>query len=319
MPLPDDLRYVSPLRYPGGKATLAGFIARVIASQSHRPQQYVEPFAGGAGAALKLLVDEHVEHVVLNDIDAGVAAFWRAVFRRTDELVWRVLNWKVSLAAWRRHRRTYMSKCGDDVELGFATLFLNRTNRSGILDAWPIGGLDQTSKWGIDARFNARGLAARIRRLSAYASRVTVCEEDGVGLVGRYIGDRSSFVYADPPYLQKGDGLYLDTLEWSDHQRLAAELRGSSGWFLTYDADARVPEELYCGMRYAAFDISHTARARHLGKEYAVFARDLVVPSLDGLGKSATWLRHEARGAPVVPAGHGPSPEVPKTSSAGRP
>jgi DNA adenine methylase len=291
----DDFRYVSPLRYPGGKATLAPFIARLISSQPRRPQQYVEPFAGGAGAALRLLVDEHVEHLVLNDIDGGVAAFWRAVFHHTDELIRRVVDWKVSLASWRRHRAMYMNKRGDDVELGFATLFLNRSNGSGILDAWPIGGLSQDSKWGITARFNPESLAARIRRLGTYASRVTLCEEDGVALIDRYLGDRNSFVYADPPYLQKGDGLYLDTLDWSDHERLAKKLRKARQWFLTYDADPRVPDALYRGLRCAAFGITHTTRDRHFGKEYAVFAPGLNVPSLDGLGQDARWLRRKGR------------------------
>lgn len=294
--MPDeDLRYLSPLRYPGGKATLAPFVAGIIASQSVRARQYVEPFAGGAGAALRLLIDEHVEHVVLNDIDAGVAAFWRAVFMHTDELARRVLTCKVSLIAWRRHRKTYMDKCGDDVELGFATLFLNRTNRSGILDAWPIGGLEQEGRWGIDARFNPEGLAARIRRLGKYASRVTICQEDGIALVDRYLRDRASFVYLDPPYLQKGDDLYLDTLGWTDHQRLAKKLRPRQGWLLTYDADPRVPRELYAGMRCAVFAVAHSAREQHIGHEYAVFSDGLRVPSLGYLGRDARWLRQRVR------------------------
>lgn len=290
-PLPDEgLRYLSPLRYPGGKARLAPFLAQLLAAQPRRSQQYVEPFAGGAGAALRLLFDEHVEHVVLNDLDAGVAAFWRAVFNHTDELLRRVRDWKVSLRSWHRHHETYINKQGDDLELGFATLFLNRTNRSGILNARPIGGLKQSGAWGIDARFNAEHLAARIRRASSLGSRVTISSVDGVSLVDRYLRDRNSFVYADPPYLQQGDDLYLNTLCWRDHQRLAQKLRRASNWVLTYDVDPRVPGELYKGMRCAIFGIAHTAQVQHVGREYAVVPDGLKVPSLDLLGREGRWL-----------------------------
>jgi len=44
------MRYLSPLRYPGGKARLAPYLARLISAQTIVPQHYAEPFAGGAGA-----------------------------------------------------------------------------------------------------------------------------------------------------------------------------------------------------------------------------------------------------------------------------
>ena len=47
-------------------------------------------------------------------------------------------------------------------ELGFAAFYLNRTNRSGILNAGVIGGKKQDGKWEMDARFNRDNLASRI-------------------------------------------------------------------------------------------------------------------------------------------------------------
>jgi DNA adenine methylase len=133
--------YLSPLRYPGGKGALAPFLGQLITLQPKRATIYVEPFAGGAGAALRLLYDEYIEQVVLNDLDPGVAALWRSVFWRTEDLVQRILRCRVTVSAWRRHRRIYTNSAEqDDFDLGFATLFLNRTNRSGILGARPIGG-----------------------------------------------------------------------------------------------------------------------------------------------------------------------------------
>lgn len=288
-------RYLSPLRYPGGKARLGRFIAQLIASQPRHAVQYVEPFAGGAGAALRLLFDEHVEQVVLNDLDPGIAAFWRILFQHTDELVQRIRACPVTIEEWHRQREIYLTQSTDDLELGFATLFLNRTNRSGILNARPIGGLEQAGKWRVGARFNADRLIARIRLIARYATRVTIYEEDGIAFVRRYLHDRRSFIYLDPPYLGKGGDLYLDTLEWADHARLAKTLRAAGSWFLTYDADSRVPKQLYRGLRCAVFGIAHTAQVQHVGREYAVFAESLHVPSLDGLGRGdARFLRSRA-------------------------
>jgi DNA adenine methylase len=256
-----------------------------LRAQPTRARQYIEPYAGGAGAGLKLLVEEEVEHVILNDLDPGIAALWRAVFDHPDELIRRVRTCTLSVAAWSRYRRIYVEGSHDEVELGFATLFLNRTNRSGILEARPIGGLDQTGRWGVGARFDRERLAQRIRRLAAYRSRVSISQRDGLALVRPYLRDDRSFIYLDPPYLNKGHELYLDTLKWSDHERLARTLRSASNWILTYDADPRVHRTLYPGLRCATFPIAHTAQHQHVGREFAVFAEGLYVPSLARLGR----------------------------------
>ncbi|HVW16906.1 MAG TPA: DNA adenine methylase, partial [Solirubrobacteraceae bacterium] len=236
--------YLSPLRYPGGKGRLAAFIGRLIESQPVRASTYVEPFAGGAGVGLRLLFDEYVEQVVLNDLNPGIAAFWRAILEDTDSFLDLIADADLSVEEWHRQRAQYRDG-GSDLQLGFATFYLNRTNRSGILDARPIGGLEQTGKWLIDARFNKDKLSHRVRVLSRYASRITVCEQDGVGLAETYLGDPEFFMYADPPYLVEGDDLYLHAMSWDDHQRLARMLKAApNGWFLTYDADSRITDDL---------------------------------------------------------------------------
>jgi DNA adenine methylase len=278
-------RYLSPLRYPGGKGRLAKFVAGLLEHQYPRPNRYVEPFAGGAGVGLRLLVDEYVDEIVINDLNPGIAAFWRAVFKRSDDLLERLATCDVTVNEWLRQREVYMAEPKDDVDLGFALFFLNRTNRSGILDGRPIGGYKQTGQWKIGARFDRRGLAERLRVLSKYGSRVSVCEIDGIDLIDRHLPDRDSFIYADPPYLGKGDHLYLDTFHWSDHVRLAGLLRKGGRWLLTYDADPRITGDLYAGFRCAEFSMSHSAATQHIGQEYAVFAPTVEVPTLVGLGK----------------------------------
>lgn len=99
------LGYLSPLRYPGGKARLARYIGQLVAAQHPHPMVYAEPFAGGAGAALQLLVDGKVEAIKINDLDPGVAAFWRCVFDDTDAFLRKLHMCMVTLPAWHRHRR----------------------------------------------------------------------------------------------------------------------------------------------------------------------------------------------------------------------
>ena len=277
----------SPLRYPGGKAKLAPFLASTI--RGGGVDMVCEPFAGGAGASLRLLLDEYVEEIILNDIEPGVAAFWRAVFSNPSELADRIDHATVSVDEWhRQHEITRSSEPLSDVELGFATFYLNRTNRSGILRGRPIGGLAQTGPWKIDARFNREELARRVRRLGLYANRVTVLQEDGVDVVKRHLAD-NILLYADPPYLVRGGRLYLNTMTWEDHKRLAFELHKSdTPWMVTYDRDPRVLE-LYPEDLRAEFGLTHSARSAHAAREYAIFSRAISDPDLSWLGRRASW------------------------------
>ncbi|MBY4130207.1 DNA adenine methylase [Rhodococcus fascians] len=275
------MRYISPLRYPGGKARIAPFADELLAIQSSRPRHYAEPFAGGAGSALTLLVSEKVDVVHINDLNPGIAAFWRCVFNQTKRLIKRIEDTEVSLDAWHLARAIYSQpRRHTDIDLGFATFFLNRCNRSGILNARPIGGLEQTGRWKIDARFNRDNLTRRIAYLGSYRRRVKLSELDAqefLSTLAPLLGD--ILVYVDPPYLGQGDDLYLDRLSAKDHRDLAANLQSSNlGWFLTYDADDRVTNDLYVNFRCAEFDIKHTAQVNHMGTEYIVFSDNITVP-----------------------------------------
>lgn len=289
-----DQRFVSPLRYPGGKARLAPYIARLIACQSPRPHIYAEPFAGGAGAAVTMLTQGVVDEIAINDLNPGVAAFWRAVFDDGSALADLVRTEPVSVDAWHRHRATYADPgSATDLELGFATFFLNRCNRSGILTARPIGGLDQTGNWLIDARFNREDLSERIEYLSNFRHRVTVTQLDAVDFLADLEPAADDLLaYVDPPYLGQGEQLYLDKLTFNDHRDLARQLLHSQlQWFMTYDCDDRITDELYPNLRCAQFDISHTAQVQHVGSELAIFSDNLIVRGLGLLPRDdATWV-----------------------------
>lgn len=289
------MRYLSPLRYPGGKARLAPYLTRLIAAQDVRPARYAEPFAGGAGAALKLLINGTVEHIHLNDLNPGVAAFWRASTQRTDEFCTLVEATPLTVDEWKTQRNRYLNPTGlGDLELGFATFYLNRTNRSGILGARPIGGLDQRGKWKLDARFNRTGLVNRLRMIAAFAARIHVTEMEGLDFlssVAHYEDDM--FVYADPPYIVQGEGLYLHAFNEHDHLELAKHLaRSRCPWMLTYDDDPRITDTLYGNGRCARFPIAHTAHKQHVGSEAVIFSSGLNIPDMElTTGRAAQWVR----------------------------
>src|SRR4051812_22283935 len=142
-------RFASPLRYPGGKACLANFLADVIKSNCASSCRYFEPFAGGAGAALTLLLQEQVSEVFINDADSRVTAFWRAALLETDRFVEKINTTALSIQEWhRQHAICSNPAANKEFDVGFAAFFMNRCNRSGVLTgAGPIGGLKQEGEW----------------------------------------------------------------------------------------------------------------------------------------------------------------------------
>lgn len=74
-----SLRWLSPLRYPGGKGRMVSALAEVFQGQFGLldVEVWVEPFAGGAGAGLHLLERGVVDEVWLTEKNRALAAFWR--------------------------------------------------------------------------------------------------------------------------------------------------------------------------------------------------------------------------------------------------
>lgn len=288
------MRFISPLRYPGGKARLAPYIHRIIEAQPYRPRHYAEPFAGGAGAALKLLLSEHVEVIHLNDLNPGISSMWLSILFHTDEFCEKIMNTPVTIDEWKTQQSIYITpEEHDTFSLGFATFYLNRTNRSGILGARPIGGLEQTGKWKIDARFNKQDLCARIKLISTYRNRINITQQEGITFLHSITHlNRDLFVYADPPYIVQGDGLYLHAFTEENHLALAKYLSSAPyPWILTYDDVPEITDALYSEGRCALFEISHSAHKQHIGKEAIIYSPTLIIPDMDiTLGRTAQWV-----------------------------
>lgn len=287
-PSPRRLKHFTPLRYPGGKGKLAAYIKRLIKENDLLDGEYVEPYAGGAAIAMELLFHEYVSRVHINDLSRPIYAFWKSVLFFTDDLCKLVRDTPLTLKSWDRQKKAFSNSGeSDDLALGFATFFLNRTNRSGILNGGIIGGRNQTGEWKIDARFNREALIHRIESIAKMQSRIELTQMDALDFIRARIPHWPSktLIYIDPPYYEKGRDLYYDFYQPNDHkmvQRFVTNDLSQKRWVVSYDNVAAI-RELYKGCQRIIYRIGYSAHNARIGSEaiffsHALRASDLVGP-----------------------------------------
>ncbi|GHU07140.1 restriction endonuclease subunit M [Betaproteobacteria bacterium] len=273
----------SPLRYPGGKAPFAPFIAQVMEANGVAGGHYLEPYAGGAGVALDLLFHGHTSHVHINDADPAVYAFWVSATEHSSALLGLLESTPITIEEWFRWRSVLREDCQASlVEKGFATLFMNRTNRSGILKAGVIGGKNQDGNYKLDARFKKDVVAARIQKIAKRAGDISIYCEDSVCILNRcseFLPNKS-LIYLDPPYYVKGKGLYRNYYEHEDHVAIAKVIQGKKfkwPWVVSYDNVEEICA-MYRLSKSLSYGLNYTAQRRYVGNEVMFFSKNLVVP-----------------------------------------
>ncbi|HBO1689891.1 DNA adenine methylase [Pseudomonas aeruginosa] len=276
-------RLYTPLRYPGGKARFAPFIAKVMELNGLTGGHYLEPYAGGAGVALELLFHEHASHIHINDLDPAVNAFWVAVTQHADDLLRLLHDTPIDMDQWHYWRGVMLDQHeAAPAERGFATLFVNRTNRSGILKGGVIGGKDQTGPYKLDARFKKDALSARISKIAERASSISVYCEDARDLLLRCeeFLPKKSLIYLDPPYYVKGRGLYRNYYDHFDHLAIAKVIKPrkfNRPWMVSYD-NAKEIRDMYQGKEGLTYGLSYSAQERYLGDEVMFFQSGMKIP-----------------------------------------
>ncbi len=276
----------SPLRYPGGKSILSPLLGSFIETNNLLDGIYIEAYAGGAGAALKLLFSEFVSQIVLNDADESVYLFWYAIVNHTEDFLKLISDTPVTIEEWKRQRYIFGNpSCFDPVQVGFSTFFLNRCNRSGILYAGPIGGQSQSGDWRLDVRFNKISLIKRIEKIALYKSRISIYNEDALLFLEKHVKALSEenekiLVYLDPPYYSKGSQLYLNYYGHDDHVALSTYIINQNGykWILSYDD---VPEirKLYDGLIRTVFSLNYSVYKARAGKEMIIYCPGSNIPN----------------------------------------
>lgn len=279
----------SPLRYPGGKSRLAPFISLLIQKSKIENPIYVEPFAGGAGVALSLLLNSDVDEIVINDYDKAIYSIWRALLTETDSFIELIENTPLNVEEWKTQKRIYDEQ-GDkySLELGFAAFYLNRTNRSGILsNAGPIGGFDQTGNYLMDARFNRQELIQRVCKIAEHKSKIHLYNKDIRIFLKRYMPkyQERAFIYFDPPYYKQGKDLYKNFFSPSDHQEIFTCIsKLDCPWIVTYDDTPEVRKiySSYIGKRY---DLIYSLANNGKNSELMFLSDDALWPTKNELKK----------------------------------
>lgn len=273
----------TPLRYPGGKGRLAPYIKLLIRTNGLLDGHYVEPYAGGAGIALALLFHEYATHIHINDLSRPLYAFWHSVLFDTDKFCKIIEETPVTIDSWKEQKKQYTNaNCISLLELGFATFFLNRTNRSGILNGGVIGGKAQQGPWKIDARYNKQGLIGRIRKIGQYRNRISIYQQDASLFIQTVLPalPRKTLIYFDPPYYTKGQDLYQNYYKHQDHQEIAELLPSiTQSWIVSYDNRPEV-NALYHRFRSINYDLNYSAAQKYQGEEVIFFAPNLVIPTV---------------------------------------
>ncbi len=273
-------RYKTPLRYPGGKQKLAPFILELMMENGLAGGHYAEPYAGGAGIAIELLLTGNASHIHLNDSCKRIYAFWHALLTRTEELCRKISRASLTVEEWRRQKKILTTPNDvDELELGFSAFYLNRCNRSGILSGGLIGGLSQQGEWTMDVRFTLRNW-------------------DAEKFVLEYVPTLppQSLVYLDPPYFHKAERLYLNHYQPSDHSRIAHVIQRKLKypWVVTYDAAPEV-SKCYARRRAIVYGLQYNAAKAYTGKEVAFFSTGLVLPKRSTIASIDYALRKALR------------------------
>jgi len=287
-----SIKYYSPLRYPGGKGMFSYFFSEVI-KNNLGVKYFSEPFAGGAAVSLSLLKNGFVEKIFLNDQDIFIYSFWKAIITKPDEFIKLIRKTPVTIGEWKKQNAFYRDpktpKSASLLDIGFCTFFLNRCNRSGILNAGPIGGKEQTGEWKIDARFkNKESLINRIEVIKRFRNKINISRDDGIDYMKVFLNKNTSIphkailFYLDPPYYLQGKSLYKNNYYVDkDHKNLANHLNSSSlKWILSYDENKFI-RNLYSNGSFQwskSLRMTHLANKTKIGKELIIASNNCKIP-----------------------------------------
>lgn len=274
--------FCSPLRYPGGKSKLTAYVLETMKLNGLVGGAYVEPFAGGCSIAWYLLLKQHAAKVYINDLDPAIHAFWHSVLFNTNELCELLRKTPVTIDEWYKQREIYRTPPSTYLQLGFATLFLNRTNRSGIIKAGVIGGLKQDGNYKLDCRFNKERLIEQITAIAAKKSQIRLTNLDAVQFIEEHVPDieGKALINIDPPYYVKGKGLYQNFFEHDDHYRLFESIkRINQPWIVTYDDTPEICG-IYSEYSPESFGLTYTAQTKYKGSEVIIHSPALLKTGL---------------------------------------
>ncbi|NLM67052.1 MAG: DNA adenine methylase [Enterococcus sp.] len=268
--------HYSPLRYPGGKNCIFPFVSKIFYENDLIGTSYAEPYAGGAGLALRLLFEGYVNHIYINDLDKSIYAFWVSILNQSDAFCEWLEKVDVTISNWNYYKDVQRNlEKVDHFELAKSTFFLNRANISGVIKGGVIGGQKQKGKYKINARFNKKDLISRIQKIATITDRITVTNLDGLSFIEKLDRRKEEiFIYLDPPYYQKGADLYMNFYSKDDHKKLSKHVhKMQKKWMVSYDNHDFILN-LYAEQNKIVYKVSQAVSNR-IGDEILIFSKEI--------------------------------------------
>lgn len=272
--------HYSPLRYPGGKNCIFKFVSSLFYENNLVGCNYAEPYAGGAGLALRLLFEGYANQIYLNDLDRSIYSFWLTILNHPDEFCEWIDTVDITIDNWKKFKEIQSNKGTTNIyELAQSTFFLNRTNISGVIKGGVIGGTNQTGKYKIDARFNRTELITKIQKIKENKERIILSNLDGVEFIKKVNNKKEDiFIYLDPPYFLKGAELYMNYFAKNDHIRLSQYVKKlNKPWMVSYDNQDFIIQ-LYKNNSRISYELAQAASNR-VGDEILIFSDEIYYTS----------------------------------------
>ena len=289
----------SPLRYPGGKTQLTAYVRNIL-KENNINGFYIEPFAGGAGIAIDLLLSNDVQSIAINDYDPSIYAIWYAILYDTEKLISLISSVPFDystpnsdtpenmLRFWKKQKEIHeqIDKSSYSIENAFATLMLNRMNVSGVINGGPIGGKSQSGKYKLDSRFNKKTLISKIKNIAEKRDHIFLYNLDANDLIGNIKKDfdpKNTFIFFDPPYYVQGKNLYLSFFDNKQHDVLSKNILTMNDyyWITTYDHAPQISELYNSASKRYEYSLNYSANKRGKALEYLFASPITKLPHLE--------------------------------------
>lgn len=277
------------IRYPGSKRKLAQQIRNSFPDEMRlalwadaAKWEYREPFFGAGAIGFDVLGTIPMQsRVVLNDKDYGIVSMWNAVLRTPKELIAMIRGFTPAAERFYEFKEQDGRVDMDPVRTGFQKLALHQMSVSGFgaMSGGPLGGKDQeNATYRVDCRWNPERLVQHTLKchqlLSKFKRLEITCRDFGEILKD---AGTHSFVYLDPPYVEKGGILYKHNMSDADHRRLAGLLKTARfHWALSYD-DHPLVRDLYHWAEIGAVNVTYTNATLGSGQLKRPKNREIVI------------------------------------------
>ncbi|EKK20648.1 prophage Lp2 protein 3 [Fructilactobacillus florum 8D] len=234
--------------------------------------------------AIKLLVDNEVDNIWINDYDKSIYSVWYSIINHPNELIKMIesvpfdyvngsdYSDEYNLDYWNEIKEIHKNNKNhqNSIDNAFSTLLLNRMNISGIINGGPIGGKSQ-GKLKLYARFNKSTLIEKIKTISRLKSKIKLTRLDAekmIPLIYKNCNLDNTFIFFDPPYFSQGKNLYMSFFKKEKHEKLAKLILSNDNayWITTYDDNENIYNIYSKANKKYRYLINYSANNKKRGK-----------------------------------------------------